>query len=347
MTDDTLQVEGVGVTVNTEFSTKELTLSFAALTGITPRARELIEAIGVTYPDLPDTLFDAVKHDLAGTGVTDPKLRDLLPIAELFRPMVVAVVQRMFRCRIAEADFEEIRENAVRLESFDLAPEVQFAVYANIHLNCSRFMRQVLSPVDADEVITAMASFWMLTGALFTTAYIDARQRRESALVEETTRLAFESGLDPLTRLKNRSTLNHVQREMTADEQFGLIFVDLDRFKVINDTYGHVVGDALLCHVAKRIASNARDCDLAVRFGGDEFLVLTRDTEPGGAEVMARRILESLAQPFHVDGFTIGISASIGVSTRGPAEDMQDAVARADKAAYDAKRAGGALVVSF
>ena len=61
MTDDTLQVEGVGVTVNTEFSTKELTLSFAALTGITPRARELIEAIGVTYPDLPDTLFDAVK----------------------------------------------------------------------------------------------------------------------------------------------------------------------------------------------------------------------------------------------------------------------------------------------
>jgi diguanylate cyclase (GGDEF)-like protein len=161
--------------------------------------------------------------------------------------------------------------------------------------------------------------------------------------------LAFQARYDRLTNLPNRLYLEEavraaVSRAARREERVTLLFVDLDRFKRVNDTFGHAGGDALLTQVGLRLAAAVDEGDVVARMGGDEFCVLRvgpREGSPGHAE-LSRRILEALRSPFDVLGEEVVVGASVGVSLYP--DDAHDAMAlqmHADAAMYAAKEEAG------
>jgi diguanylate cyclase (GGDEF)-like protein/PAS domain S-box-containing protein len=152
---------------------------------------------------------------------------------------------------------------------------------------------------------------------------------------------------DSLTELPNRR--HFVERLSFAchhaaqkHEPVALLYIDLDRFKSVNDTIGHHAGDALLRETGKRLRVAIRSQDLAARIGGDEFAVMLVDVkEQGNAVTVARKILESFQQAVVIDGHPIKISPSIGIALcPDHAEDTETLMRMADKAMYRAKAAG-------
>jgi diguanylate cyclase (GGDEF)-like protein len=329
-----------------DFNSDPMLQSLSAFSWITETARANLRRIGTENPDLPEDLFTELIQDLGRPCIISPDLSGLTVFEDVFRPMVTSVIRRMFRAELTTEDLEEVNMRAKNLEAFGLAPSIQFGVYANIHGNCSAFVRNLLPPHEANDVITAMAGYWLMVGGLFTQAYVDARRQKEAVLLEETKSLALESGRDPLTNVGNRSMLNRLADQGHDESSTGLIFIDLDKFKRVNDTFGHLVGDALLCQVTERILAVCRSEDSVVRFGGDEFVIVVRSAASEHIPAMAERILNLLNRSFSVERNDVKISASIGVTSLAPDERLKQALARADDAAYRAKRAGGNAVVT-
>ena len=170
-------------------------------------------------------------------------------------------------------------------------------------------------------------------------------------LIEE---LRAQALRDPLTGLPNRSLMvdrlaHALKRLQRRKSGVAVLFCDIDRFKVVNDSMGHQAGDELLVAVAQRIEQGLRVGDTATRFGGDEFVVICEDVrrEAQAAEV-AERLAASLAEPFVVRGEDIYVTASIGVSVTTNAEEDPTALVRdADAAMYEAKSKGRSCCVVF
>jgi diguanylate cyclase (GGDEF)-like protein/PAS domain S-box-containing protein len=153
---------------------------------------------------------------------------------------------------------------------------------------------------------------------------------------------------DPLTRLPNRVLLMDRARQALArlhrsDGVVALLFVDLDRFKSVNDTLGHDVGDQLLVGVSERLAELMRDSDTVARLGGDEFVVLAEEIENAGeAMALADRVLDALERPFSVGRSDVTMLASVGVAvSASPDTEPEEMLREADLAMYRAKAAGG------
>jgi diguanylate cyclase (GGDEF)-like protein len=161
----------------------------------------------------------------------------------------------------------------------------------------------------------------------------------------------YLAGHDSLTGLANRMLFNeHMQKTisqiMRSDKNGALLFFDLDRFKHINDTLGHAVGDALLVHVASVLQARVRKTDTAARLGGDEFAVVMTDIEqPEYAAILAQDILRKLSEPVTLLGNEIHVKSSIGIATfhrRNIDRDNYETIVKnADMAMYHAKAAGG------
>lgn len=152
---------------------------------------------------------------------------------------------------------------------------------------------------------------------------------------------------DPLTGLPNRHALGTCLDHAMAlsrrkSRPLALLFVDLDGFKAVNDTYGHECGDRVLAEIARRVASCTRDMDTVARLGGDEFVVVMEDLEdPRFAATLAAKVLAAVAQPIVVDGHTLHVTASIGISVYpGDGADAGALMRHADMAMYAAKSAG-------
>jgi diguanylate cyclase (GGDEF)-like protein len=152
---------------------------------------------------------------------------------------------------------------------------------------------------------------------------------------------------DPLTNLPNRALLHDrlavaLARRVRAGTSVGVIFIDLDDFKQVNDAYGHGVGDELLVSVAQRLQREVRDGDTVARYGGDEFVVLCEDlANEHTAEPLAVRLGGAIAQPVTVGDHLLEITASLGVVIEGdPTTDPEALIARADAEMYRHKRHG-------
>jgi diguanylate cyclase (GGDEF)-like protein len=165
-------------------------------------------------------------------------------------------------------------------------------------------------------------------------------------LEEEVAQLAF---FDTLTQLPNRRLFNDrlgqsLVRAKRDQASLALMFIDLDKFKPINDTYGHETGDLVLQTVARRIESVLRASDTAARVGGDEFLVLLTGLQSNAdALAVAEKIRSALEQPFVTpDGLALLASASIGIAIfPDHAQTGQDLMRLGDRAMYEAKNSGG------
>jgi chemotaxis family two-component system sensor kinase Cph1 len=167
---------------------------------------------------------------------------------------------------------------------------------------------------------------------------VDVLLRRQEA------RLAHQGLHDALTGLPNRRLLmDRLERALGRRAQgipVAMLFVDLDRFKSVNDTFGHDVGDELIVQAAARITGATRSTDVVSRFGGDEFLVLCEDTDVEEAGLVAQRILDAFREPVVVEGIELGITASVGVAFAEPHHGPADLLREADSAMYRSKNLG-------
>ncbi len=169
-----------------------------------------------------------------------------------------------------------------------------------------------------------------------------------TAKKEAERRLAFLAQHDFLTKLPNRSVLHErIDAAIAAGAVFAVMLVDLDRFKQANDTFGHAVGDALLCAVSGRLCAVMRDGDIVARLGGDEFAVLmSTPCTRADADRHAARLVQALSEPFLVEGRQLQIGASVGICLvaslpdNGTSLDGDALLHQADLALYRAKQSG-------
>jgi diguanylate cyclase (GGDEF)-like protein len=199
--------------------------------------------------------------------------------------------------------------------------------------------------------IIGVATMGILAVTLVISAF-DAHFAAHTAKLADSLQLANEQLRsialhDTLTGLPNRFLLDDrlEQARFRADRNtrsFALLFVDLDRFKPVNDSYGHRIGDELLKRVARRLKNCVRKEDTVARTGGDEFVIVLGDiSHATDAASICRKVLQELTRPFHVEGNELGISCSIGISIfPDDGRDIATLMVNADKAMYHAKSTG-------
>lgn len=194
------------------------------------------------------------------------------------------------------------------------------------------FIECTITPVSNDD---ATISHYIAIG----------RDVTERKTYEE--KLNYLARHDALTGLPNRLTFNEtletlVNGKRVSDSQFAVLFIDLDNFKMVNDTLGHEAGDDLLIETGRRLRNCIREYDLLSRMGGDEFTIILRNlTNVSDTRIVANRILRTIGMPFSIQGHEFNVYASIGVSvfpTNGT--DVSTIVKCADRAMYKAKELG-------
>jgi diguanylate cyclase (GGDEF)-like protein len=157
---------------------------------------------------------------------------------------------------------------------------------------------------------------------------------------------------DQLTGLNNRTSFSQsLQHEWDLAKRysapFSLLMLDIDHFKKINDTYGHIIGDEALKAVAKIIKETIRDSDAAFRYGGEEFVVLLNNTSEPGSSLLAERIRQNIANlVIPVEDSTLKLTISLGTAVLSESESGEELLKRADEALYQAKNSGRNCVVS-
>jgi len=224
-------------------------------------------------------------------------------------------------------------------------------------------LKNGLSPVDVDDFvesslaspnISVMAEHRLEDGRIVSilraplstggrvTIHSDVTEKREAEK-----KIAFLAHHDALTGLANRVRLRqHIEEKLEhlqRDGRAAVLCVDLDHFKMVNDTLGHSVGDALLCSVSERLRDLVRETDLVSHTGGDEFAIV-QSAELNAAEAsaaLAARIIEALSAPFEIDGHHVVIGASVGIAIAPDDGDNADQLLKnADLALYRSKEAG-------
>ncbi|HLT16270.1 MAG TPA: EAL domain-containing protein [Acidimicrobiales bacterium] len=334
---------------------KEAELAQAATEAELARHREILEQIAVGAPvddtleaicrlveaDYPGALCSFLLVDATGSSLhhaVAPSLPpafvaklDGLPVGEgeaacgtaAFRDEPVVVADTLsdpltagYRDVATEFGLRSVWSHPVRLASGEVAGT--FAVYR----------RDVHRP-DEEELRR-------VTGLGHLAGLAVERHRNVEALTAA-------AQVDPLTGLPNRSHfLEQLERAIAASTgRVAVLFLDLDRFKWINDSQGHPMGDGVLASVGERLRKVLRGDDLLARFGGDEFTVLVSTDRPDQAELVAERLCDALQRPFHLpDGTELFVSASIGIAFAEPGMDAADVIRNADAAMYAAKDAG-------
>ena len=171
----------------------------------------------------------------------------------------------------------------------------------------------------------------------------NSRRLAETQELDHLRRLAL---LDPMTELRNRHfleiSLQAILKEVNRyNWPMGLLFVDIDRFKRVNDAYGHEAGDEILKAVAKTLAQSVRSFDIVGRWGGEEFVVVVRNITEKNLALLAEKIRALVGKSFvTLASSQVGVTVSIGATTLAPDDTVDNAIARADRLMYKSKAAG-------
>ena len=219
---------------------------------------------------------------------------------------------------------------AERLAAIEEAPTLQTSDV--FKLRSGRIVERVTLPqISRGQPIGRVYSFRDIT------AQLEANQRIEQL-----------SHTDPLTGLPNRRLLaDRIEHALAMAQRdgtpFAVLFLDLDRFKHINDSLGHQFGDRVLTEVSGRIKSCLRQVDTVARLGGDEFVMVMHQADAAGAEATARRVIEAMSRPFAQGGLSFTVTCSIGIALYpNDGETLDELLRHADKAMYSVKEGGRA-----
>ncbi|HET7335357.1 MAG TPA: diguanylate cyclase, partial [Rhizomicrobium sp.] len=182
------------------------------------------------------------------------------------------------------------------------------------------------------------------------------RKKRYADRLRHNVQLSLEMAItDQLTGLHNRRYMGRhlstlVDGATKTDKPLSFLIMDIDHFKLVNDTHGHDIGDEVLREFSNRISANVRGIDLACRYGGEEFVVVMPDTEPDFAYTVAERLRKQVeTTPFAIsrDPGNLNITISIGIAAvEGQSDTAETLLHRADQALYRAKREGRNRVVA-
>lgn len=268
-----------------------------------------------------------------------------------------ADVWRLYSQHIAARDIEAFERLQQQLRNL-LEDTAQSAATASTQAaefghSLEGHARVLSSPQDPEKIRQIVASMLldtqkMQTAAQDLSAKLQARTNEVNALTESLRRAQSEALLDSLTGLKNRRGLERAVEDLMRDAPgllgSALLLADIDHFKVVNDTYGHVLGDKVIRAVAHVLRSTIKGRDVAARLGGEEFAVLLPQTSLTGAAAVAEQIRGTVAQGRICrpdDNESIGqVTLSVGVAIGRPGDTLEALLERADAAMYDAKRAG-------
>lgn len=267
--------------------------------------------------------------------------REALNLARLELPDCFVVHQKLMEggdgLRLVSAlrARPETRQSAVILVVE--AGDVQTAA-KGLDLGASDYIE---APFDMNELIVRVRS--------------QLRRKRYSDRLRTNVRNGLKMAvIDPLTGIYNRRyaaqhLLRVMERARETEGVFAVMMMDLDKFKSINDRFGHDAGDAVLKEFSRRLQENIRGVDLVARFGGEEFFVAMPDIDRAAAAAAAERIRRAVeGAPFAVPGAAIDVTVSIGVAIAGPADGNAEAlIKRADCALYEAKDTGRNRVTFF
>ena len=213
------------------------------------------------------------------------------------------------------------------------------------------YLLKPYEPIALKSKVGVFVELFRATEAKRRTTELEASNRQLEANLAENQRLAsqlaHQASHDSLTGLPNRHLFEEILREALAMSQragrhAAVAFVDLDRFKFINDTFGHAAGDEVLQETARRLSAAVRISDVVARIGGDEFVVLLTDFVQWQESVLvAEKMLHLFAAPFTVNGYDVTLTPSIGIAVfPDDGDDGATLVKRADIAMYQAKQAG-------
>jgi diguanylate cyclase (GGDEF)-like protein len=171
----------------------------------------------------------------------------------------------------------------------------------------------------------------------------------QAALIRAHDTLQYESAHDALTTLWNRGAIigflrNEIERQQRSSQPLGVMMADVDHFKKVNDTYGHLVGDTVLKEVGRRLAEGVRTYDSVGRYGGEEFLVIVPGCKPADLAASAERLRRSIAEPrFETSAGPLAVTLSIGIASGcddGESQNSEQLLRAADTALYGAKAEG-------
>ncbi len=195
--------------------------------------------------------------------------------------------------------------------------------------------------VTASQILTEMTHTFVVSAPFLIAGLLILARQRE--LKAELVRLADH---DPLTGLLNRRAFYRQAEDLTERAGHILVMIDVDHFKVLNDTHGHAMGDECLCLIAQKLLAIAGEKDLVARLGGEEFVLLLNAPSMMRAGAVAAALAEGVAAPAG-EGLPIRATASVGVSVSAPGVPLDELLARADKALYRAKADGRARVATW
>lgn len=237
---------------------------------------------------------------------------------------------------------------------------IPLGVYQCAYRGLTQIIIDAMPPSISAEDNKALIGFLLKITTLDMSLAIETYHSSQvSALEEEVTRIASREGelrvkasTDSLTGLMNHeNSFLYLEQAITKAREsrhpLSVMMADLDYFKRINDTHGHLVGDAVLQEVAARIQASVREPDEVGRYGGEEFIVTLTDTDAETAKQIAERIRSRIASaPISVHGELISITISVGTTSMLEEDDLSSLVKRADEALYAAKDAGRDRVIS-
>jgi diguanylate cyclase len=214
------------------------------------------------------------------------------------------------------------------------------SIRQNMMIEPATFDNETYALIQIDDITNVVTNEHKLTSLIneLKKGYLEVKESEETAK-----RLAET---DPLTKLLNRhgivQMIDSLFEEKTELENHALMFMDLDGFKSVNDTYGHLMGDNLLIEIGSILKRKVRKDDLVARIGGDEFVVLLNNIEADESlEIVGQKIVEEIAKPIILEGATIQVTVSIGITMYSEKiASTSDFIKTADEAMYCAKRSG-------
>lgn len=303
-----------------------------------------VELLREIHEQIKQTHFDDVFTDLFYRHLRSfPELQKFIPDDATVNKL--KVVQSQYFKRLTAGEYGEnyvmdrLRVGYVH-QQIGLKPKWYTGAYR-------KYLSYLLSVVckmpgwDNEKIIDSY-------NALLKIVFFDMELALDTYLESDRRQLAHMANHDQLTGLPNRYLLNDrieqaIHQARRESSKVAILFIDLDRFKVINDSLGHTVGDAVISEAAVRFSDVLREGDTIARLGGDEFvIVLARVDRDEGITSVTRKLLDSIAQPIEVNASDFYITASIGIAVYPLDGDSQNALLKnADTAMYQAKQEGG------